>query len=109
MARVYGGLQLYFLLSCTFLALHLREIDNITWTKQETNATNMFNMFKIFDLFSHTRNKRIFPSPTFVTPVIGNWYELQGYTENSPFLTLLRQAINGCIEGKNSEFGTEKI
>ena len=50
-------------------------------------------MFKIFDLFSDTRNKRIFPSPTFVTPVTGNWYELQGYTENSPFLTF---AAPGC-------------
>ena len=44
-------------------------------------------MFKIFDLFSDTGNKRIFPSPTFVTPGSGNWYALPGYAENSPFLT----------------------
>ncbi|XP_046857262.1 uncharacterized protein LOC124450666 [Xenia sp. Carnegie-2017] len=38
-------------------------------------------------IITDTRNKRIFPAPSLITPTTGNWYELPGYTENSPSIT----------------------
>ncbi|XP_046855326.1 uncharacterized protein LOC124448362 [Xenia sp. Carnegie-2017] len=60
-------------------------------------------------IITDTRNKRIFPSPTFVTPGTGNWYELPGYTENSSSLTFDVPGYKWLYNGQNSEFGTEKI
>ncbi|XP_046851288.1 uncharacterized protein LOC124444699 [Xenia sp. Carnegie-2017] len=38
-------------------------------------------------IITDSRNQRIFPAPSLITPGVGNWYKLPGYTENSPSIT----------------------
>ncbi|XP_046855407.1 uncharacterized protein LOC124448436 isoform X1 [Xenia sp. Carnegie-2017] len=60
-------------------------------------------------IITDTRNKRIFPHQLLSRQLLVTGMNYKDTQRTRRFLRLLRQAVNGCIEGKNSEFGTEKI
>ncbi|XP_046851286.1 uncharacterized protein LOC124444697 [Xenia sp. Carnegie-2017] len=52
-------------------------------------------------IITDTRNKRIFPAPSLITPgTNGNWYILPGYNSNSPSITFAVPGFRWLYHGQ---------